>query len=134
MRISDWSSDVCSSDLVRRGAQQHLALDQRLAHQAELVILEIAQTAMNELGGGGGGGAAEILLLAKMDRQPAPGRVPCDPATIDAPADDGELKRGGHPPGLPERAAWDMARIFVLELMRTLNEIKPNLKGKYRRS
>src|SRR3546814_14056255 len=75
MRISDWSSDVCSSDLkqaradhprrpemrlvrqnetqrpddMRRRAQQNLAFPQRLAHEAELVVLEIAQTAMDEL-------------------------------------------------------------------------------------
>ena len=43
-------------DDVRRGAQQHFALRQRFPHQAELVILQIAQAAMDQLGGGGGRG------------------------------------------------------------------------------
>src|SRR3546814_18942996 len=66
MRISDWSSDVCSSDLprpvrqdetqrpddMRRDAPQHLALLQRLAHQAEFIMLEVTQPAMDQLGRG----------------------------------------------------------------------------------
>ena len=34
---------------VRRGAQQHLALLQRLAHQGELAVLQIAQPAVDQL-------------------------------------------------------------------------------------
>src|SRR3546814_10920893 len=37
MRISDWSSDVCSSDLARRGAEQLLAqLDERVHRPADV--------------------------------------------------------------------------------------------------
>ncbi len=39
-------------DDVRRRTQQHLALDQRLADQPELVVFEIAQAAMDQLGRG----------------------------------------------------------------------------------
>ena len=35
---------------VRRDAQQHLALHQRLAHQPELEVLEVAQAAVDQLG------------------------------------------------------------------------------------
>jgi hypothetical protein len=52
-------------DDVRRMRPQHFALDQRLAHQAEFVIFEIAQAAMDELGGGRGGAAGEIVHLAR---------------------------------------------------------------------
>lgn len=39
-------------DDVRRDRQQPLAFDQRLAHQPELAIFEIAQSAMDQLGAG----------------------------------------------------------------------------------
>ena len=39
-------------DDVRRHVQQPLALDQRLSHQPELAIFQIAQTAMDQLGRG----------------------------------------------------------------------------------
>jgi len=48
---------------VRRGLEQNLALDQRLAHQAKLAELEIAQAPVNELAGGGGRGAREVAAL-----------------------------------------------------------------------
>jgi hypothetical protein len=37
-------------DDMRRGAQQHFALGQRLGHQPEFVVLEIAQAAVDQLG------------------------------------------------------------------------------------
>ena len=37
-------------DDMRRRFQQYLTLDQRLAHQAEFIMLEIAQPAMNQFG------------------------------------------------------------------------------------
>src|SRR3546814_20816534 len=37
MRISDWSSDVCSSDLFNRGGREHV--DQREAHIGAAQIL-----------------------------------------------------------------------------------------------
>ena len=51
-------------DDVRRDAPQHLALHQRLPHQPELVMLQIAQPAMDQLGGGRRGRAAQIGLVA----------------------------------------------------------------------
>src|SRR3546814_12623024 len=86
MRISDWSSDVCSSDLrpnhppgphapcmgedegqrpddVRRCLEQDFPLLQRLADQPELIIFEIAQPAVNQLGGGRTGMLGEIVLF-----------------------------------------------------------------------
>ena len=40
---------------VGRAFEQYLALGQRLAHQQELAVLEVAQAAMDELGGRRGG-------------------------------------------------------------------------------
>ena len=37
-------------DDVRRGAEQDFALQQRFAHEPKLIIFQIAQTAVNELG------------------------------------------------------------------------------------
>ena len=42
-------------DDVRRHAQQHLALRQRLVHQAERPMLEVAQAAVDQLGAAAGG-------------------------------------------------------------------------------
>ncbi len=46
-------------DDVRGDAPQHLALHQRLAHEAELAVFEEAQPAVDQLGGGRGGGGPE---------------------------------------------------------------------------
>ena len=40
-------------DDVRRHVQQHFALGQRFPHQAELVLFELAQAAVNQFRGGG---------------------------------------------------------------------------------
>src|SRR3546814_9047109 len=41
MRISDWSSDVCSSDLARRADRRHVQLHMRLLRRAA-ALLEVA--------------------------------------------------------------------------------------------
>ena len=78
-------------DDVRRSAEKHLALDQRLAHQPELVELEIAEAAVDELGRGRRGRAGKVALLGKKDRQAAARGVAGDAAAVNAPADDGEV-------------------------------------------
>ena len=52
-RDQDWAPRAVADKIknMRRGVEQHLTLDQGLAHQAEFVIFEIAQAAMNELSG-----------------------------------------------------------------------------------
>ncbi len=79
---------------VPRIGEQHLALAQRLAHQAELAVFEIAQAAMDELARGRGGGAGEIALLAQNDAEPAPRGVARDPGTVDAAADHQQIDFG----------------------------------------
>ena len=71
-------------DDVRRHSPQHLALHQRFAHQAELVVFEIAQAAMDQLGRAGRGAAGEIVHLGEEDRKAAPDGIAGDAATVDA--------------------------------------------------
>ena len=85
-------------DDVRGVAKQHLALDQRLADQAELVIFEIAQPAMDQLGAGRGGGAREIVLLDQQDAEAAARGIAGDPGTVDAAADDQQIDGAGAAP------------------------------------
>ena len=54
-------------DQVRRHPQHHLALDQRLAHQPKPSLLEIAQPAVNELGGGRRRAGGKVVLLDQQD-------------------------------------------------------------------
>ena len=73
---------------VRRGLDQHLALGQRLAHQRELVVLQVAQPAVDELGGRRGGVLGQVVLLAQHHLGTAARQVACDAGAIDAAADD----------------------------------------------
>ena len=79
-------------DDVRRRSQQHLALGQRFAHQAEGVVLEIAQPAMDQLGRGRRRAAGQIALLHQQHRQSPSGRVAGNAAAVHAAADDGEVE------------------------------------------
>ena len=81
---------------VRGHAQQHLALDQRLAHQPEFVIFQIAQPAMDQLGAGRGGGAGKVLLLAQEDGKRRAGGITGNAAAIHAAADDGDIENLAH--------------------------------------
>ena len=83
-------------DEVRRHAQHHLALDQRLAHQPEPSLLEIAQAPVDELGGGRRRAGREIVLLDQQNAQAPAGGVAGDPGAVDAAADDGEIEVGHH--------------------------------------
>ena len=71
--------------------EQDLALVQRFADQPELVLLEIAQAAVDQLRRGRAGMAGEIVLLDQQHVEPAPGGVAGDRRAVDAAADD----RGG---------------------------------------
>ncbi len=78
---------------MRRLGQQHLALLQRLAHQPELVVFQIAQAAMDQLGRLGGGGAGEIVHFAEPDLERPPRRVAGDACAVDAAADHEQVER-----------------------------------------
>src|SRR5262245_9179560 len=78
-------------DDVRRCLEQDLALGQGLAHQAELVIFEIAQAAMDVLAGARARPLGEIVLLSEHDRQTTAGGIASDAGAIDAAADDEKI-------------------------------------------
>jgi hypothetical protein len=67
-------------------AEQQLALGQRLAHQAELVVLQVAQAAVDQLGGRRRGVARQVVLLAQQHGQATAGQVARDAGTVDAAA------------------------------------------------
>ncbi len=55
--------------------QEQRPLAQRLAHQAELALLQVAQPAVDELARPAGGAGREVTRLDERGRQPARGRV-----------------------------------------------------------
>jgi len=79
---------------MRGHAQQHLTLGKGLAHQAEGALLEVAQPAMDHLGGGRGRAGSEVVHLDQQHAQAAAGGVAGDPGSVDAAADDGEVEVG----------------------------------------
>ncbi|MCW0423200.1 hypothetical protein NB713_001143 [Xanthomonas sacchari] len=74
-------------DDVRGQPQQHLALGQGLADQGELVLLQVAQAAMDQLGAGAGGMRGQVVALAQAHRQAAAHRVAGDAHAVDAATD-----------------------------------------------
>ena len=80
-------------DQMRRCLEQHFALMQGLAYQAEFIVFEVAQAAMDQLGAPLRGRRSKIALLDQQHRQAAPGGVTRDAATIDATADDQQVNR-----------------------------------------
>jgi len=78
-------------DDVRRLGQQDFALGQGFAHQAELVVLQVAQTTMDELAARRRRVLRQVVLFAKEHLQAAPGGVGSNAHTIDATADHGEV-------------------------------------------
>src|SRR5580698_6257006 len=80
------------TDDVRRDLPEDFALDQRLPNQLELVIFEVAQPAMYELGRPRRGAARQIVHFAQENRIAAPDRVARDTAAVDAAADDREVE------------------------------------------
>jgi hypothetical protein len=77
---------------VRRTAQQHLTFLQRLGHQRELVGLQVAQAAVDELGGAGGGVLRQVLAFGQQHAPAAAGEVPRQPRAVDAAPDHHDVK------------------------------------------
>ena len=96
---------------MRRYAREHRALFERVSDQTEVVALEIAEPAVNELRRSRGRRAREITLLDKADGKSAAGCIPRDAAAIDPPADDGDVVREKAQTALLKESA------FPLELM-----------------
>ena len=84
-------------DDMRRDLPENFAFDQRLANQPELIIFQIAQPAVNELGRPRRCAARQIIHFTEENRISTPRRVAGDTAAIDAAADDSEVEHLTHP-------------------------------------
>ena len=78
-------------DEMRRDAQHHLALGERFGDETKLVVLEVAQSAVDELGAPLRRRGREVVLLDEEHRQAAARGVAGDPGAVDAAADDEEI-------------------------------------------
>ena len=79
-------------DEVRREPEQDLALGQRFAHQPELVVLEIAEAAVDQLGAPRGGMRREVVALDQQHLEPASRGITGDACAVDAAAHDQEVE------------------------------------------
>src|SRR5262245_3644690 len=91
---------------MRRGFEQHFAFAQGFAHQPELVVFEVTQSTVDQLGAGGRGRAGEIASLHGGHRKAAPGGVARDADPVDPATDDEEIAHitAVHAPNLLSRA------------------------------
>ena len=78
---------------VRRQGGQQLALEQRLADQPEVEVLQVAQPAVDELARARGGAARVVALLDQRDGVAAAGGVQRDAGAGDPAADDEHVER-----------------------------------------
>ena len=88
-------------DDVRRDPPQRLALGQRFADQRELVMLKVAQPAVDQLGRGGTGALGQIARLEQQHPRPAPGGIAGDSGSVDPAADHRQVIGLGHALCLP---------------------------------
>ncbi len=95
---------------VRHRAEQHFAFDQRLAHEAEFEIFQVAQPAVKQLGRSRGRRRGQVVHLGQRHRQPAPRRVARDSAAVDAATDDEQID---HIPVLRVRRHFGLPPRFV---------------------
>ncbi len=79
-------------DDVRRGAKKHFALRQRLGDEAEFVVFEIAQAAVDQLGAPRRRMRRQIVFFDQQYLQAASRRVARDARAVDAAADDGKIE------------------------------------------
>ncbi len=80
---------------VRRERDQELALEQRLADEPEVEVLQVAQAAVDELGRAARGAGGVVRALDERDAVAARGRVERDARARDAATDDDEVERLG---------------------------------------
>ena len=79
-------------DEVGGEAEQPLAFGQRLVDEAELLLLEVAQAAVDELGGARRRAGGEVAPLDEGRPQPPPGGVEGDAGAGDPAADDEQVE------------------------------------------
>src|SRR5437763_13470580 len=84
-------NETKGADDVRGDLPEDFALDQGLADQAKLVIFEIAQPAMHQLGRPGRRPARQVIHFTEENGISPARRIARDAAAIDAASDDGEV-------------------------------------------
>src|ERR1700758_1653697 len=114
------------SDDMRRDLPEDFALDQRLAHQAKLVIFEIAQAAMHKLGRPGRRPARQIIHFTEENGVSTARRIARDAAAIDTPSNDREVENPIQRT-LPRRIAFTSA-ISLSILIRSQPKAKAKRK------
>ena len=74
------------------------SLGERFAHQPEFVVLEVAQAAVDQLGGGRRSRRSEVIAFDKQRGEAATGGIARDPSAVDAAADYEQVvgHRAGH--------------------------------------
>ena len=82
-------------DEVRREPDHELALEQRLAHEAQVEVLQVAQAAVDELARAARGAGGVVGLLDERDRVAARGRVERDAGAGDPAAHDDHVEALG---------------------------------------
>ena len=82
-------------DEVRRERDHQLALEQRLADEAEVEVLQVAQAAVDELGGAARRARGVVGALDERDAVAARGGVERDAGAGDPAADDDDVERLG---------------------------------------
>ena len=91
--VDVWHHEPQRTDDVGRVPQQDRALGERFRDVPKLVVLEVAQAAMDQLRAGRGGVAGEVVPLAEQHAQPASGGVARDPDAVDPATDDEHVVR-----------------------------------------
>jgi hypothetical protein len=87
-----WQNETQRPNDVGRDLPEDFALDQRLANQPKLVIFEVAQPAMYQLGRPGRRPARQIIHFTKENRIAPARRIARDAAAIDTATNDSEVK------------------------------------------
>jgi hypothetical protein len=80
---------------VRRERDHDLTLEQRLADEAEVEVLQVAQAAVDELARAARGAGGEVVALDERDAVPARGRVERDAGAGDPAADHDDVEAVG---------------------------------------
>src|SRR6266480_993108 len=82
-------------DDVRCRAQQHFPLDQSFANEAELIIFQIPQAAVDELAGARTRSLRKVVLLAQHNAEAAAGGVAGNSDAVDTAADNEKIDEIG---------------------------------------
>src|SRR5205807_5966990 len=119
-------------DDMRRDLPKDFALDQRLADQPELIIFEIAQPAMHQLGRPGRRPARQVIHFTQENGIAPAHRIARDAAAVDAASDDGEVENPIQQT-LPRRSPLHFGDFaFGWELITKKNESKAKAGNRMR--